>query len=167
MYVLTLHCLTHELPCAGEIIKIWSRSVHANVNIGHLWMALTKMERSDVKRELKAQIVKDCMAVKDFQFSKGSEDVQLITRRGVQSPVHRQLSTLRHQKPPPQPRHQASLIQLSPLGRATGTPIRRTLASTPVCYSCLSRYTKRSKIEKKKHQIASRQLKKTKQRRRA
>ena len=82
MYVLTLHCLTHELPCAGEIIKIWSRSVHANVNIGHLWMALTKMERSDVKRELKAQIVKDCMAVKDFQFSKGSEDVQLITRRG-------------------------------------------------------------------------------------
>ena len=79
---LCLHCLTHELPCAGEIIKIWSRSVHANVNIGHLWMALTKMERSDVKRELKAQIVKDCMAVKDFQFSKGSEDVQLITRRG-------------------------------------------------------------------------------------
>ena len=28
------------------------------------------------------QIVRDCRVMKDFHFSKGSEDVQLITRRG-------------------------------------------------------------------------------------
>ena len=37
------------------------------------------MERSDVKRELRAQIVKDCENVKDYPFS--DDDVHLLTKR--------------------------------------------------------------------------------------
>lgn len=41
-------------------------ALRTNVTIGHLWKALTKMERNDVKLALKEQIIKDCLASRHF-----------------------------------------------------------------------------------------------------